>query len=132
MAAQPAVTAAAACRCSRGDVSGQALLEQLTASSSTSATACSMPPTLRISQIACRAPHGQHFLGLKIKPFLRPFCQVISRSGEECVVALTDQWYMTYGEPEWQAVTQQVTGESEAGGPQTENNRASPVPAGSS
>jgi hypothetical protein len=24
------------------------------------------------------------------------------------VVALTDQWYMTYGEPEWQAATQQV------------------------
>lgn len=34
--------------------------------------------------------------------------QVISRSGDECVVALTDQWYMTYGESEWQAATQQV------------------------
>jgi leucyl-tRNA synthetase len=34
--------------------------------------------------------------------------QVISRSGDECVVALTDQWYMTYGETEWQAATQQV------------------------
>lgn len=34
--------------------------------------------------------------------------QVTSRSGDECVVALTDQWYMTYGEPEWQAATQQV------------------------
>lgn len=28
--------------------------------------------------------------------------QVISRSGDECVVALTDQWYLTYGEDEWQ------------------------------
>lgn len=31
--------------------------------------------------------------------------QVISRSGDECVVALTDQWYLTYGEEEWAAVT---------------------------
>ncbi|CAL5093003.1 unnamed protein product [Urochloa decumbens] len=26
---------------------------------------------------------------------------VMSRSGDECVVALTDQWYITYGETEW-------------------------------
>ena len=26
---------------------------------------------------------------------------VISRSGDECVVALTDQWYLNYGEPGW-------------------------------
>ncbi|KAJ1677878.1 cytosolic leucyl tRNA synthetase, partial [Spiromyces aspiralis] len=26
---------------------------------------------------------------------------VMSRSGDECVVSLCDQWYMTYGEPEW-------------------------------
>ncbi|KAI0497194.1 hypothetical protein KFK09_020416 [Dendrobium nobile] len=25
----------------------------------------------------------------------------MSRSGDECVVALTDQWYITYGEEEW-------------------------------
>lgn len=31
--------------------------------------------------------------------------QVISRSGDECVVALTDQWYLTYGEEEWQRIT---------------------------
>jgi hypothetical protein len=30
---------------------------------------------------------------------------VISRSGDECVVALTDQWYLTYGEEEWQRIT---------------------------
>jgi len=33
---------------------------------------------------------------------------VVSRSGEDCVVALTDQWYLKYGEPEWQATTRQV------------------------
>ncbi|KAF2348893.1 Leucyl-tRNA synthetase class Ia archaeal/eukaryotic cytosolic [Trinorchestia longiramus] len=26
---------------------------------------------------------------------------VVSRSGEECVVALCDQWYLKYGEPQW-------------------------------
>ena len=33
---------------------------------------------------------------------------VMSRSGDECVVALTDQWYLTYGEDEWLAATRQV------------------------
>ena len=26
---------------------------------------------------------------------------VMSRSGDECVVALTDQWYLDYGEEHW-------------------------------
>jgi leucyl-tRNA synthetase len=30
----------------------------------------------------------------------------MSRSGDECVVALTDQWYLTYGEDEWRAATE--------------------------
>eukprot|EP00195_Chlamydomonas_chlamydogama_P014672 CAMPEP_0202900896 /NCGR_PEP_ID=MMETSP1392-20130828/12094_1 /ASSEMBLY_ACC=CAM_ASM_000868 /TAXON_ID=225041 /ORGANISM="Chlamydomonas chlamydogama, Strain SAG 11-48b" /LENGTH=1103 /DNA_ID=CAMNT_0049587353 /DNA_START=121 /DNA_END=3432 /DNA_ORIENTATION=- len=38
--------------------------------------------------------------------YSEPEKQVISRSGDECVVALTDQWYMTYGEEEWRALTQ--------------------------
>jgi leucyl-tRNA synthetase len=29
----------------------------------------------------------------------------MSRSGDECVVALTDQWYITYGESEWKRLT---------------------------
>lgn len=33
--------------------------------------------------------------------YSEPEKKVISRSGDECVVALTDQWYITYGEPEW-------------------------------
>ncbi|XP_018025140.1 leucine--tRNA ligase, cytoplasmic [Hyalella azteca] len=31
---------------------------------------------------------------------------VMSRSGEECVVALCDQWYLTYGEPKWRQQAQ--------------------------
>ena len=37
--------------------------------------------------------------------YSEPERQVISRSGDECVVALTDQWYLTYGEQEWKEVT---------------------------
>lgn len=33
--------------------------------------------------------------------YSEPEKKVMSRSGDECVVALTDQWYITYGEPEW-------------------------------
>ncbi|KAK1290808.1 hypothetical protein QJS10_CPB18g00497 [Acorus calamus] len=33
--------------------------------------------------------------------YSEPEKRVISRSGDECVVALTDQWYITYGETEW-------------------------------
>ncbi|KAG0496450.1 hypothetical protein HPP92_001141 [Vanilla planifolia] len=33
--------------------------------------------------------------------YSEPEKKVISRSGDECIVALTDQWYITYGEEEW-------------------------------
>lgn len=35
--------------------------------------------------------------------YMEPEKQVISRSGDECVVALCDQWYLNYGDPEWKA-----------------------------
>lgn len=35
--------------------------------------------------------------------YSEPEKKVMSRSGDECVVALTDQWYLTYGEDEWKA-----------------------------
>lgn len=34
--------------------------------------------------------------------YYEPGGQVISRSGEECVVAYCDQWYINYGHEEWQ------------------------------
>ncbi|KAJ0987203.1 hypothetical protein J5N97_005559 [Dioscorea zingiberensis] len=33
--------------------------------------------------------------------YSEPERKVMSRSGDECVVALTDQWYITYGEADW-------------------------------
>lgn len=35
-------------------------------------------------------------------PYYEPESTVISRSGDECIVALTDQWYLKYGDEEWQ------------------------------
>ncbi|XP_023211298.1 leucine--tRNA ligase, cytoplasmic-like [Centruroides sculpturatus] len=35
--------------------------------------------------------------------YMEPEKQVISRSGDECVVALCDQWFLNYGEPDWKA-----------------------------
>ncbi|KAJ6847575.1 leucine--tRNA ligase, cytoplasmic [Iris pallida] len=39
--------------------------------------------------------------------YSEPEKKVMSRSGDECVVALTDQWYITYGEPEWKEKTEE-------------------------
>jgi leucyl-tRNA synthetase family protein len=36
-------------------------------------------------------------------PYAEPQSPVTSRSGDECVVCLTDQWQLLYGEPEWRA-----------------------------
>jgi leucyl-tRNA synthetase len=36
--------------------------------------------------------------------YYEPENTVMSRSGDECVVALTDQWYLAYGDPEWQQI----------------------------
>mmetsp|Transcript_17368 Transcript_17368/g.48365 ORF Transcript_17368/g.48365 Transcript_17368/m.48365 type:complete len:1080 (-) Transcript_17368:364-3603(-) len=40
--------------------------------------------------------------------YSEPEKTVMSRSGDECVVALTDQWYLLYGSPEWAEVTGQA------------------------
>lgn len=37
--------------------------------------------------------------------YSEPEGRVMSRSGDECVVALTDQWYLMYGEEEWKQLT---------------------------
>eukprot|EP00629_Pelagomonadales_sp_RCC1024_P016984 CAMPEP_0119267644 /NCGR_PEP_ID=MMETSP1329-20130426/5712_1 /TAXON_ID=114041 /ORGANISM="Genus nov. species nov., Strain RCC1024" /LENGTH=1109 /DNA_ID=CAMNT_0007267579 /DNA_START=194 /DNA_END=3519 /DNA_ORIENTATION=- len=33
--------------------------------------------------------------------YFEPESQIMSRSGEECIVAHTDQWYLKYGEKQW-------------------------------
>lgn len=39
--------------------------------------------------------------------YSEPEKKVMSRSGDECVVALTDQWYITYGEEEWRKAAEE-------------------------
>ncbi|XP_071701876.1 leucine--tRNA ligase, cytoplasmic-like [Rutidosis leptorrhynchoides] len=39
--------------------------------------------------------------------YSEPEKKVMSRSGDECVVALTDQWYITYGESTWRKAAEQ-------------------------
>ncbi|KAG7596438.1 Valyl/Leucyl/Isoleucyl-tRNA synthetase editing domain [Arabidopsis suecica] len=39
--------------------------------------------------------------------YSEPEKPVMSRSGDECVVALTDQWYITYGESEWRKIAEE-------------------------
>ncbi|XP_050223511.1 leucine--tRNA ligase, cytoplasmic [Mercurialis annua] len=38
--------------------------------------------------------------------YSEPEKRVVSRSGDDCVVALTDQWYITYGEEEWRKLAE--------------------------
>lgn len=38
--------------------------------------------------------------------YYEPESKVVSRSGDECVAALVDQWYLKYGEAEWKAKVQ--------------------------
>ncbi|XP_057444690.1 leucine--tRNA ligase, cytoplasmic-like, partial [Lotus japonicus] len=39
--------------------------------------------------------------------YSEPEKKVLSRSGDECVVALTEQWYITYGESEWKKLAEE-------------------------
>lgn len=39
-------------------------------------------------------------------PYAEPEGLVISRSADECVVALIDQWYINYGEENWKAAAE--------------------------
>lgn len=40
--------------------------------------------------------------------YMEPEKQVMSRSGDECVVALCDQWYLDYGDAEWKQQANEV------------------------
>lgn len=40
-------------------------------------------------------------------PYSEPEKKVMSRSGNECVAALVDQWYLTYGEDQWRSLVKE-------------------------
>lgn len=39
--------------------------------------------------------------------YSEPAGRVTSRSGDDCVVALKEQWYLNYGEKDWRAQTEE-------------------------
>ena len=54
-------------------------------------------------------------------PYCEPERAVVSRSGDACVVALTDQWYISYGEVEWRDATRCVVTVLASFGPSSES-----------
>ncbi|KAJ3102434.1 cytosolic leucyl tRNA synthetase [Phlyctochytrium planicorne] len=53
--------------------------------------------------------------------YCEPEGVVISRSGDECVVTLAEQWYMDYGEEKWRAVTEECLSRMETFTSETKN-----------
>ncbi|KAI9344881.1 hypothetical protein BDR26DRAFT_893597 [Obelidium mucronatum] len=53
--------------------------------------------------------------------YCEPEGQVISRSGDECVVTLADQWYMDYGEESWRKTAEECLAKMETFGQETRN-----------
>jgi len=54
--------------------------------------------------------------------YLEPEKQIISRAGDECVVAICDQWYLDYGEPEWRKKIEECLEGMELYSPDVRNN----------
>jgi len=54
--------------------------------------------------------------------YMEPEKKVVSRSGDECIVALCDQWYLNYGEEEWKNKTKHALENMETYGDDTRNN----------
>ena len=53
--------------------------------------------------------------------YYEPENLVMSRSGDECVVALCDQWFIAYGEPVWRAKVQKCLENLEVFSPEARN-----------
>ncbi|PWZ02057.1 leucyl-tRNA synthetase [Testicularia cyperi] len=53
--------------------------------------------------------------------YAEPEGKIISRSADECVVALCDQWYMDYGEESWKATAKKLVAQMNTFQPETRN-----------
>ncbi|XP_034473062.1 leucine--tRNA ligase, cytoplasmic [Drosophila innubila] len=54
--------------------------------------------------------------------YYEPEKTIISRSADECVVALCNQWYLNYGEPEWQGQAFKILSDMETFHEEARNN----------
>ena len=57
--------------------------------------------------------------------YMEPEKQVISRSGDECVVALCDQWYLDYRDEEWKNQTKELLNKLETHSEEVKKNFSS-------
>ncbi|KZV88577.1 Nucleotidylyl transferase, partial [Exidia glandulosa HHB12029] len=55
-------------------------------------------------------------------PYAEPEGLVVSRSGDECVVSLMDQWYLDYGEAKWKTQAEDLLAQMETYGTETRNS----------
>lgn len=53
--------------------------------------------------------------------YCEPEGLVISRSGDECIVSLMDQWFLDYGEPTWKAQAEKCLAQMNTFGEETRN-----------
>ncbi|XP_011294281.1 leucine--tRNA ligase, cytoplasmic [Musca domestica] len=54
--------------------------------------------------------------------YYEPEKTIISRSGDQCVVALCNQWYLNYGESEWQGQAKKILSQMETFHEEARNN----------
>uniref|UniRef100_A0A1I8PHA6 leucine--tRNA ligase n=1 Tax=Stomoxys calcitrans TaxID=35570 RepID=A0A1I8PHA6_STOCA len=54
--------------------------------------------------------------------YYEPEKAIISRSGDQCVVALCNQWYLNYGEPVWQGQAKKILSQMETFHEEARNN----------
>lgn len=54
--------------------------------------------------------------------YMEPEKKVVSRSGDECIVALCDQWYLDYGEEDWKNKTKGLLSQLETYADETRHN----------
>ncbi|CCE63992.1 hypothetical protein TPHA_0G01560 [Tetrapisispora phaffii CBS 4417] len=50
-----------------------------------------------------------------------PESQVVSRSGDECIVSLEDQWYLDYGEESWRKLAEECLQDMQCFSPEVKN-----------
>ncbi|KAH9856352.1 leucine-tRNA ligase [Lenzites betulinus] len=53
--------------------------------------------------------------------YAEPEGLIVSRSSDECVIALMDQWYLDYGEPTWRAQAEKLVAKMETYNSETRN-----------
>ncbi|KAF7320806.1 hypothetical protein HMN09_00167000 [Mycena chlorophos] len=76
---------------------------------------------MRVEEAKPRVRQAMIDAGLAMA-YAEPEGLVISRSGDECIVALMDQWYLDYGEPTWRAETERLVERMELYQTETRNS----------